>query len=63
MDKEAIRRQLRSFPVDGYRLNDKQWAIIHRGPPVYETELKPEDHEPGVWNAVLLDLERWPDAK
>lgn len=59
-DKEAIRRQLRSFPVDHYDLNEKQWAVTHHK---FETELKPEDHEPGVWQAVLLDLAKWPDAR
>jgi hypothetical protein len=47
MNNATIRRQLGGLPTGPYRLAEQQSSIRH-----VETELKPEDHEEGVWVAV-----------
>lgn len=56
MTNAEIRRQLGGMPTGPYKLAEQRSQIVLHE----EHELSAEDHEPGVWQAVLLDLDNWP---
>jgi hypothetical protein len=62
MNNATIRRQLGGLPTGPYRLAEQQSSIRHKIRHV-ETELSPEDHEPGVWVAIVQDLQAFRESE